>query len=82
LPSPVVRRRAERKNPVDMSEGARLVRIDDLRSCLAVAFERLDLTPRTLRDWAGSWSTPSFAAIPTTESPRSGFSPPSTARAS
>jgi LDH2 family malate/lactate/ureidoglycolate dehydrogenase len=28
-----------------MSEGARLVRIDDLRSCLAIAFERLNLTP-------------------------------------
>jgi LDH2 family malate/lactate/ureidoglycolate dehydrogenase len=45
LPSPIVRRHAERKNPVDMSEGARLVRIDDLRSCLAIAFARLDLTP-------------------------------------
>jgi LDH2 family malate/lactate/ureidoglycolate dehydrogenase len=28
-----------------MSEGERLVRIDDLRSCLAIAFARLDLTP-------------------------------------
>jgi LDH2 family malate/lactate/ureidoglycolate dehydrogenase len=27
------------------SEGARLVRIDDLRRCLAIAFERLQLTP-------------------------------------
>jgi LDH2 family malate/lactate/ureidoglycolate dehydrogenase len=29
----------------DQSEGARLVRIDDLRRCLAFAFERLQLTP-------------------------------------
>jgi len=29
----------------DKSEGARLVRIDDLRRCLAIAFERLNLTP-------------------------------------
>jgi LDH2 family malate/lactate/ureidoglycolate dehydrogenase len=29
----------------DQSQGARLVRIDDLRRCLAVAFERLRLTP-------------------------------------
>jgi LDH2 family malate/lactate/ureidoglycolate dehydrogenase len=29
----------------DRSEGARLVRIDDLRRCLAIAFERLGLTP-------------------------------------
>ncbi len=29
----------------DQSEGARLVRIDDLRRCLAIAFERLQLTP-------------------------------------
>jgi hypothetical protein len=26
------------------SKGVRLVRIDDLRRCLAIAFERLDLT--------------------------------------
>lgn len=29
----------------DQSEGARLVRIDDLRRCLAIAFEGLDLSP-------------------------------------
>jgi LDH2 family malate/lactate/ureidoglycolate dehydrogenase len=38
---------------VDMSEGARLVRIDDLRSCLAIAFERLDLTPEDAEGLAG-----------------------------
>ena len=36
-----------------MSEGARLVRIDDLRRCLAVAFERLDLTPEDAEGLGG-----------------------------
>ena len=29
----------------DQSDGVRVVRIDDLRRCLADAFERLELTP-------------------------------------
>jgi LDH2 family malate/lactate/ureidoglycolate dehydrogenase len=37
----------------DHSEGARLVRIDDLRRCLAVAFERLQLAPEDAEGLAG-----------------------------
>jgi LDH2 family malate/lactate/ureidoglycolate dehydrogenase len=37
----------------DHSEDARLVRIDELRSCLAVAFERLQLTPDDAEGLAG-----------------------------
>ena len=37
----------------DKSEGARLVRIDDLRSCLAIAFERLQLTPEDAEGLSG-----------------------------
>ena len=35
------------------SKGARLVRIDDLRRCLAIAFERLNLTPEDADGLAG-----------------------------
>jgi L-2-hydroxycarboxylate dehydrogenase (NAD+) len=35
------------------SEGARLVRVDDLRRCLAVAFERLELTAEDADELAG-----------------------------
>ena len=52
----------------DQDRDARLVRIDDLRRCLAIAFERLQLTPEDAEGLAGSWSTRSFAAIPTTGS--------------
>jgi len=37
----------------DHSEGARLVRIDDLRRCLAIAFERLQLTPEDAEGLGG-----------------------------
>jgi LDH2 family malate/lactate/ureidoglycolate dehydrogenase len=37
----------------DQSQDARLVRIDDLRCCLAVAFERLQLTPEDAEGLAG-----------------------------
>jgi LDH2 family malate/lactate/ureidoglycolate dehydrogenase len=37
----------------DHSEGARLVRIDDLRRCLAIALERLRLTPEDAAGLAG-----------------------------
>jgi LDH2 family malate/lactate/ureidoglycolate dehydrogenase len=37
----------------DRSAGARLVRIDDLRRCLASAFERLELTPEDAEGLAG-----------------------------
>jgi LDH2 family malate/lactate/ureidoglycolate dehydrogenase len=35
------------------SEGARLVRVDDLRRCLAAAFERLELTAEDADELAG-----------------------------
>jgi LDH2 family malate/lactate/ureidoglycolate dehydrogenase len=38
---------------MDMSEVVRLVRIDDLRSCVSVAFERLDLTPEDAEGLSG-----------------------------
>ena len=37
----------------DRGEGARLVRIDDLRRCLAIAFERLQLTPEDAEGLSG-----------------------------
>jgi LDH2 family malate/lactate/ureidoglycolate dehydrogenase len=37
----------------DRSAGARLVRIDDLRRCVATAFERLELTPEDAEGLAG-----------------------------
>src|SRR5919108_3035053 len=37
----------------DQSQGARLVRIDDLRRCLAIAFERIGLTPGDAEGLAG-----------------------------
>jgi LDH2 family malate/lactate/ureidoglycolate dehydrogenase len=37
----------------DQREGARLVRIDDLRRCLAIAFERLQLTPEDAEGLGG-----------------------------
>jgi len=37
----------------DRSEGARLVRIDDLRRCLAIAFERLQLPPEDAEGLGG-----------------------------
>jgi hypothetical protein len=55
----------------DRSAGAQFVRIDDLRRCLATAFERLELTAEDARGWLGSWSIPSSVAIPTTASRRS-----------
>ena len=37
----------------DQDQGARLVRIDDLRRCLAIAFERLQLTPEDAEGLGG-----------------------------
>jgi hypothetical protein len=49
----------------------KLVRIDDLRRCLAGAFERLDLTPEDAGGLAGLLVTPNSVAIATTASQRS-----------
>ena len=39
--------------PQNQSEDVRLVRIDDLRRCLAIAFERLRLTPEDAEGLGG-----------------------------
>jgi hypothetical protein len=38
----------------NQDRGAFLVRIDDLRRCLVIVFERLQLSRGTPRDWVGS----------------------------
>jgi len=52
----------------DQTRDARLVRLDDLRRCLATAFERLQLTPEDAEGLSQLLMNLSFAAIPTTGS--------------
>jgi hypothetical protein len=49
--------------PNDPSDGVRLVRIDELRRCLAIAFERLGLAPA---DAEGLHELPHDTGVPGT----------------
>jgi LDH2 family malate/lactate/ureidoglycolate dehydrogenase len=64
------------------SEGTRLVRIDDLRRCLATAFQRLQLEREDAEGLAGLLLDSELRGHPTMGSRCWGCWPPSTATAS